>query len=43
VTVIEGDRAAVWDGIQAEFSGVQRLTGSNIFSPPESKELAKQQ
>lgn len=43
VTVIQSDRAAMGDGVEAEFSGVQGLTRPNIFSPAKGEELAKQQ
>ena len=43
VTVIQSDRAAMGDGVEAEFSGVQGLTWPNIFSPTKGEELTKQQ
>lgn len=42
VTVIECDRAAVRDGVEAELPGVKWLPGPDVFSPTKGEELGKQ-
>lgn len=39
MTVIQCDRAAVWNGIEAELPGVKWLSRADVFSPTEGEEL----
>lgn len=42
MTVVQCDRAAVGNGIEAELPGVKRLPGADVFSPTKGEELGKQ-
>lgn len=42
MTVVQRDRAAVGNGIEAELPGVKWLPGADVFSPTKGEELGKQ-